>query len=111
MTELTQGLRRQLLASSSQVIDEVIARGTGKPRDHRIEDKDLNRVWDAVVPILQQAGDYRKIEASSCADVIKALASGKVTVDESLKLMTMLRTQLEAEVLPALEAKLAAMEK
>lgn len=111
MSEVTQQLRVKLLESSAQVIDEVIARGTGKPRDHRIEDKDLNRVWDAVVPILQQVGDHRKIEASSCADVIKALSAGKVSVDEALKLMTMLRTQAESEVLPALEAKLAAMEK
>lgn len=102
-------IRQAMLDRAPAVIDEILNRAISGKRNLYCNETELYKVWDAVVPMIQQVGDHRKIEAQTCADVIKALGKGQVTVDEALKLMQMLRIQSESELLPEIANKLDAM--
>jgi hypothetical protein len=104
-------IKEKFVNNAITIVDLYLNRALDKRVEHRsLAEKAQDKIWDAMVPMIQQLGEARKLEAGSTAGVIDLLRSGNVTVDEALKLMTMLRTQVEADILPDLQNKLEELE-
>ncbi len=95
-------LRKIMLNSAESVVIYQCARATGDYSDvpetiKRANIADVDRIYEAVLPMIQQAGDLRAIEANSAADIITAVSKGKITIQDAERLMSMLRTQSAIE--------------
>ena len=104
-TATAQQLRGEFLEKSKPVIEAYIkvAMGEGalKTTDKKISDK----IFDAVMPMLQKEGDVHRIQAESTADVIKLLGQGKLSIGDAKDLMSMLSIQSDIEDIKALLVK------
>ena len=49
--------------------------------------------------MLRTAQQIKKVQADSVKDVIKQLSKGKLTIDEATKLIELIGTKVEAEVM------------
>ena len=91
-------LRGIFLSSAESVIAEIIGRASGQFRNNQIVDKDLERAWNALVPILQQANDIKRIEISSIADIVKSASEGKISIKDAKELMQLFREAIPASL-------------
>ena len=69
------------------------------------------QAFDVLGKILVETSDLQKINAGSTQQVILLLGKGKVSVDEALKLMELLRTQQEVELAPEMLKQLKKLNK
>ena len=70
-----------------------IPKGYFKGFDHA----EMDRVISIVTPLLASAQQTRKVEAQTSKDIVKLVASGKVSIDEATKLMTLIKVRLDVE--------------
>jgi hypothetical protein len=104
-------LRQKLTDEAEFVIDQYIARAKDMSLEHKTDSINAQReIWTAIIPILQQAGDIKKLEAKNSADVIKLVGTGKITVAEAKDLMLLFHQQMEIEEVPKLLAAIEASE-
>ncbi len=96
-TETAVKMRGEFLAQSKPLVEAYIAVALGngalKTTDKKISDK----VFDAVIPMLQKEGDIHRIQAESTADVIKMLRDGLIPISDAKELMNMLSIQSDIE--------------
>ncbi len=105
-------LRKEFLQNSSMVFDEIKARTLGRKSPHPNADEPfLKMYWDALVPIIHAADDIQKLKATSTGDIIKLLGKGKITIQESLLLMELIKGRAEVDLAPALLAELKKINK
>jgi len=55
--------------------------------------------YETLSKIIEQASDVQQIDARSTQSIFKALANGKITADEAIKLINMLRQHEEIQTL------------
>jgi len=85
-------LRRKLLKDAAKVIKDVVGEASGK-RQSEMEDKDYQKmVWDALVPIIQDADDPTPLAKLTDGDitqrvdsVLEEVAKGDLTPAERQK--------------------------
>ena len=70
----------------------------GVPGDYFDYDHDtLNNIIDLVRPLLKNVSLLRKIDAQNASDVLRLLGTGKISIDDSLKLMNLLKGKSEID--------------
>ena len=52
-------------------------------------------MWDALVPMMHKAGDLVHMNAQSTKDVTAALAAGKITVQEAIQLINLVKVSAD----------------
>lgn len=99
--------REMLLSGCAPIIEDLIICATGKKqKDHperkrvNVDSKARETVMDAIIPMIQQAGDVQRIRATSTADVLKLIRRGKVTIQEAKELMLIMATDFEVTEIP-----------
>ncbi len=100
-------LRQILLNEAEDIVKEKIAQAKGKSgplghTSHTNMKKEQDKIWDVLVPIIQQANDTQRVEAESTHDVIGLLKEGTVSFAEAKDLMHMLSTKSEIDDLKKL---------
>ena len=100
-------LRQQLVTEAGFVITAFIKRAKDTSIENMTDAAQAQKIiWDAVIPMLQQVGDLKKLEATNSKEVIRLLGQGKITVAEAKDLMATFHQQMEIEELPKLTAAL-----
>ena len=94
------------------MITDLLAMANGEANDEsggrRLNvDKDARKiVMDAIIPMLQAAGDTQKIEAGTTAQIINMLSEGAITIQEAKSLMEVINVQTNIESMKELVAKM-----
>ena len=108
--------RARLLSGSSILINDMLVLATGSPNPEvengpriNVDPKARVAVFDAIIPMIQQAGDIQKVEAESTQDVIGLIKDGLVTFTEARDLMQMLSTKSDIEDMKVLLEKMGAL--
>lgn len=71
----------------------------GLPEEYDMYDQDeLDKIVKLVEPLLRTAQQTRKFEAETSKDIVKLISSGKVSLDEAIKLMDVVRAKVEVQV-------------
>lgn len=84
-------LKESLLKNGADVLLAVISQAKdGSSRHPNAHPASQNKVWDALIPILQKVAERESIVAASNADVLNLLKLGKVNVDEAKELVAIL---------------------
>ena len=104
-------LRKILLEESADIVREKVAQAKGISgplghTSHTGQKKEQEKIWEVLVPIIQQAGDAQRIEAESVHDVIGLLKDGAITFTEARQLMDMLSTKSDIEDMKELLKKM-----
>ena len=100
-------LRKELVETTSFVVEQMVEQAKDTKFENRTQARQAQaKIWDAVIPMMQQLGDARKLEANNAKDVLKLLGAGKITIIEAERLMSMFHTQMEIEEVPKLTALL-----
>ena len=90
-------MRKQFLSQASGIVGTVLAKARGEPVHTDIDNAAQISIFNAVVPMLQAAGDTQKIEAESTGSIIECLKQGTLTFTEAKELMQMLSVQSDIE--------------
>ena len=106
--------RAQLLSGSGPIIKSLLRDATGERNEenggyYNVDKQARKIVLDAIIPMLQAAGDTQKIEASTAADVVRLLGEGLLTFIEARELMNMLSTKSDIEDMKLLLEKMEAL--
>lgn len=68
------------------------------PDDYFKYDQDkLSEILEMAKPMISAAQQSKKIEAETSKSIVGAVASGKLTIDEAIKMMAMTKIKLEVE--------------
>ncbi len=66
-------------------------------------------MWDLLKDIISKASDVDRLTAKSTSEVIHLLGKGKVSIDQAMKLMELLKVEQEIKELPRLMKQLEAL--
>ena len=94
-----------LIDTAYQIVDYKGKVALGVPSEElpenyiSFDDSSQNYIMDLVRPMLRTAQQIKKVQADSVKDVIKQLSKGKLTIDEATKLIELIGTKVEAEVM------------
>jgi len=106
-------LKNKLLNNSDKVMDKLLYLLSGK--DDAVinpwEREAINTLYPTLHNIMVNTADLKKISAESTKDITGALCRGKISVDEALKLMSVLKVKSDIEDLPDMLAKLTELKK
>ena len=112
MSMTASKLRGKFVEQAEFILDKYIELAKDDSEEHRTESiKAQNRIFDALVPMLQSAGDVQRIRAGSTGDIFNLLKRGKITVAEAERLMSMLHKDFEMTALPELMAQFEELNK
>ncbi len=106
-------LRDLFIKGAEFVINSELEAANGT-RQLDLKDVDIPsylRVWDVAKVIILNANNLKKIEAKSASDITNALSKGKISADDAVKLMTMLKLKSDVEELPKLLDQLSEIKK
>jgi len=94
-------LRQYILLEGANAIRAVSDRAKGKIKNamDQSDIKSQDMLFNAVMPILQQAGDLRKIEVNTVKEVISAVSKGKITIIEAKELIKMIKDKPVVNIL------------
>jgi len=102
-------VRAMLLSGCTPIIEDVLKLATGDKNksdpsspNSNVNDNARKIVMDAIIPMLQSAGDIQKLRATSTGDIFKMLKDEKITISEADHLMSMLHKDFEMNSLPEL---------
>lgn len=106
--------RQLLLSGSAPILRDVLRLATGELFDENdpskgytdVDQKARATVLNAIIPMMQQAGDVQTLNAKSAQDIIGLLAAGKCSIQEALELMRLVQMQFEMTELKELSDKL-----
>jgi hypothetical protein len=107
-------MRHLLLTNSKDVILQIVANAKGedgplgKEAWGKYAEASQKKIWDAVIPMLQQAGDLQKVTASNHSGIIQCLKDGVISIKDAKELMGIVQMQFEMTELAELAAKLDA---
>ncbi|RLI66173.1 MAG: hypothetical protein DRO88_02585 [Promethearchaeia archaeon] len=87
-----------IFATNRMLEDEDEAVKAGLPRGYvNFDHTKLEQIVSMVEPLLKDAQATRKIEAQSSKDIIKLISQGKISLDEAIKLMSLMKIKLEVD--------------
>lgn len=90
-TSKAESLRAKLLTEGEPVLLSVIAAAKdGNAINPNYHPASQTMVWDALIPILQNTAELKKISAKSTADVLKLLQTGSVSVKDAKEIIALL---------------------
>jgi putative heme degradation protein len=98
-------LRAEFLTDAQPIMKHVLAIAAGTPSDlllGKVDKEAIAQVWKVLEPMLQQAGDIKKLEIKNSGEVLKLVAGGKLTFKEAKELMQLFQAHTEMEELPKL---------
>lgn len=86
-------LRQYILIEGANAIRAVSDRAKGKVKQamDQSDIKSQDMLFNAVIPILQQAGDLKKIEVTTVKEVVRAISKGEITIVEAKELIKMIK--------------------
>lgn len=107
-TEITAArIRKSFLPQAEQILNQYVDLALdNSPENKTLSDKAKEKIFDALVPVIQQAGDMRAIDASNTADILALLSKGQITLAEAKDLMHIISTKFEIDDLTSLMDKL-----
>ena len=97
-------MRNQLLCDKTlQVIKYKVNRACGDwPANPAMDEKNMDDIWRAVIPMIQALSDIEVYGARNAKDVLDLLAKGDISIDDSIKLMHVMKGEQELSELPKL---------
>jgi len=111
-------LRSKLITDAVQVIEDIIGEASGKRQSALVDKEYQKMVWDALVPIIQQADNPTPLAKLTDGDitqrvdaVLSEVACGAITPDEGKKLIGLLQAGFDITELPKLIERLSDLEK
>jgi hypothetical protein len=91
-------LNWRYIDATSQKVPGTIEEVDGLPEGYQYFDQDeLSKIVELVKPMLKDAQTTKKVEAENSQEVLKLISSGKISVNDGIKLMSLLKTKLELE--------------
>ena len=90
----------ELLETAHRVLKYQIgvAFGVDPPEGSELyNSKEQHRLLDMIKPMLHQAEQTKQINAKSSTEVVKMLKQGKISVDEAMKILTLIDKQVQVE--------------
>jgi len=102
VTHSITAAQQVLLAGAEQITLYKMQRALGLPTDldaSCIDMAEMDKIWAILTPILKDTSSREKIDATSKKDITKALAAGKIGIDDALKLMQTLKVSAETEAI------------
>lgn len=90
--ELTAAqLRKKLLSEGEDIILSVIAAAKDGNTIHpNYHPNSRDKVWDAIIPILQSTAAKDKINAKTNADVLSLVSKGDISISEAKEMVSLL---------------------
>ena len=87
-----------IAATEQRVSDDQFNLVSGLPVGYMNFDHEvLNSVLDMVKPLLSSAQQTKKVEAETAKDIVKLIKSGKLSIEDAMKLMNLLKSKVEVE--------------
>jgi len=84
-------LRLALLEKGETVLLSVISAAIdGKSINPTHHPDSQNKVWEAIIPILQNTAESKKIAAKTNADVLNLVSKGDITLAEAKEMVSLL---------------------
>ena len=108
-----QELRNTLLENCESLVKHKICCATGEQSPLNIalvDEKAVDDIWKAIVPIIQSTSDVFIYDAKSTNDIIMLLGRGKISINDAIKLMSLLQAKQDIEELPKLVEALQTIE-
>jgi hypothetical protein len=91
-------LHWQFLSATTQTKPGITKNVKGLPPDYEYYDHEkLSQIVELVKPLLKDAQTTKKVEAENSQSIINLISSGKIPVNEGIKLMALLKSKLELE--------------
>ncbi len=103
-------VRSRFLIRAVNIMEQYIDDAVNDDPAHRTQRNGAQaKIFDALIPVIQSAGDVQKIEAGNTSDVLALLREGIVTFTEARDLMQMLSTKSDIEDMKILLEKMEAL--
>ena len=98
-----QDLRKQIMSHSLGMIEklqQIIIQDNVEINANQKEAYEM--LWPMITNIVSKTEDLRIIEASNAKEVLSAVSKGKITFDEGMKMMQLLKDQQIIDEMPKL---------
>lgn len=80
-----------------RIYDALLEKDKLPEQYYHFDHKKLEEILAMTKPLLSSAQQTRKIEAETSKNIISAITSGKLSIDDATKLMAMTKLKLEVE--------------
>jgi len=89
----------KIIAATDQTeVQDVWGIAEGLPAGYMNYDhKLLDSILDMVKPLLSSAQQTKKVEAETAKDIVALIKTGKLSIEEAMKLMNLLKSKVEVE--------------
>ena len=106
-----QDLRKQVLAHGVHMIEKLQKSIYNKDEDISAEQaRSYEMLWPVLENLIDKTEDLKVIQATNATEVIGAVTAGKMTTNEGLAMMALLKDQITIEELPKLLEQLGDLE-
>ena len=106
-----QDLRKQVLAHGVHMIEKLQKSIYNKDEDISAEQaRSYEMLWPVLENLIDKTEDLKVIQATNATEVIGAVTAGKMTMNEGLAMMALLKDQITIEELPKLLEQLGDLE-
>jgi len=91
-------LNWQFISATTQTKPGMTESADGLPPNYEHYDHEkLSQIVELVKPLLKDAQTTKKVEAENSQSILNLISSGKIPVNEGIKLMALLKSKLELE--------------
>jgi hypothetical protein len=109
-TIATVALKKRFIKRAELVLDRFFDSALNPDPSYKtMSDNAQNKIFDALVPIIQSTADVQKLEVKNAQAVIKLLQSGTVSVNDAVKLMSLIDNKFQIEEMQEMTKKLDAL--
>ena len=94
------GIVDDLIAAASVIVKHKTQLALGKdPEDESYKYNGTEQAWvmSYVEPMIKQAQQIRAIEAQNSTEIIKMLTKGRLTIEEAVQLMSLMKIQVDVK--------------
>jgi hypothetical protein len=99
-------LRDEFIQKAYPIIDEYINAALGTSEFKATSTDARTQVWDTIKTVILGATTLQKINAESTNNIIQMLANGDISIDQAMKLMSILEKQSNIDDLKEMKDKL-----
>ena len=89
-----------LIEAASVIVKHKTQLALGKdPEDESYKYNGQEQAWvmNYVEPMIKQAQQIRAIEAQNSTEIIRMLTKGRITIEEAIQLMTLMKIQVDVK--------------
>jgi uncharacterized FlgJ-related protein len=94
------GIVDNLIEAAAVIVKHKTQLALGKdPEDESYKYNGTEQAWvmNYVEPMIKQAQQIRAIEAQNSTEIIKMLTKGKLTIEEAIQLMSLMKIQVDVK--------------